>query len=398
MGIGRRVVSSLVAVGLLAGVTACQQTAEPESGAPPSSATPAPCATPSPVSSLVPDGGAWWGVSIDWEHDSLADYSKRLGSAPAVAVTFADLPMSKQDRVNVDAAVEQAHGVGSMLLLTLEPRDGLDVVTRRVAKTLARRLDGYNRAGVPVFVRFAHEMNGSWYPWAQDPRGYVAAFRTMASAVHALAPGSAMMWAPNYGGGYPFTGGQFQAAPGSRAASLLDTNGDGSVTGADDPYAPYWPGTKYVDWVGMSLYHWGSRYPWGENERPEAGKFEALLRGTYRGKAGDEREVPDFYDRYGTRLGLPVAVTETAAFYRPGGGGQKALAIKSDWWRQVLAADHETALPLLKMINWFEWKKLEPEVGARVDWTVTRNPGTLVGLRAAQPDWLRFADVVPHCR
>ena len=36
----------------------------------------------------------------------------------------------------------------------------------------------------------------------------------MAAAVHAGAPGSAMMWAPNYAGGYPFAGGMYEAEPG----------------------------------------------------------------------------------------------------------------------------------------------------------------------------------------
>ena len=64
---------------------------------------------------------------------------------------------------------------------------------------------------MPVVVRFAHEMNGSWYPWGQQPAAYVEAFRRVAGAVHTGAPGSAVMWAPNYGGGYPFTGGTHAA-------------------------------------------------------------------------------------------------------------------------------------------------------------------------------------------
>ncbi len=28
-----------------------------------------------------------------------------------------------------------------------------------------------------------------------------------------------------------------------------------------DPYAPYYPGDAATDWVGMSLFHWGSGYP-----------------------------------------------------------------------------------------------------------------------------------------
>lgn len=88
------------------------------------------------------------------------------------------------------------------------------------------------------------------------------------------------MWAPNYGGGYPFAGGQHQAAAGTPEYLELDTDHDGTVTGADDPYARYYPGDDAADWVGMSLYHWGSVYPWGVNVVPEEGKFLQQLTGT----------------------------------------------------------------------------------------------------------------------
>ena len=65
---------------------------------------------------------------------------------------------------------------------------------------------------------------------------------------------------------------------------------------SDDPYSPYYPGDAAVDWVGMSLYHWGNAYPWGENEIPEAGKFIAQLTGTYDGLNGDDSPLPDFYE------------------------------------------------------------------------------------------------------
>ena len=194
--------------------------------------------------------------------------------------------------------------VGGIGLITLEPIEGLDSVTQAAAEELARLLDDYWRSsGTPSIVRFAHEMNGTWYPWGQQPEAYVDAFRTVATAVHALAPASAMAWAPNEGSGYPFTGGPFASLDTS-----LDTNGDGEITNADDPYAPYWPGDDAVDWVGMSLYHWGSAYPWGENEEPEAGKFVALLSGTYHGLNGDETAVPDFYTVYGDGHGKPVGI------------------------------------------------------------------------------------------
>src|SRR5205823_9919968 len=144
---------------------------------------------------------------------------------------------------------------------------------------------------------------------------------TITEAVHAKAPLTATVWAPNYGAGYPFRGGRYEVGPGSSDFSLMDTNGDGVLSIADDPYVPYYPGDDAVDWVGMSLYHWGSAYPWGENEVPEPGKFLAQLTGAYAGANGDERLVPDFYAVYGEMHHKPVAITETAAFYAPAAGG-----------------------------------------------------------------------------
>jgi hypothetical protein len=38
---------------------------------------------------------------------------------------------------------------------------------------------------------------------------------------------------------------------------LLDTNNDGKIDMSDDPFMPYWPGEEAVDWVGMSVFHFG---------------------------------------------------------------------------------------------------------------------------------------------
>src|SRR4051794_20456730 len=241
---------------------------------------------------VAPADGVLMGVNIDWSRQTLAEYSALRGRRPAVAVSFAGFPLSAQESRDVDAAVDQVRDGGGSLLLTLEPTGGLATVTDEAAAELVTRLDGYNRSGVPVVVRFAHEMNGSWYAWGQQPAAYIAAFRRVAAAVHAGAPGSLMMWAPNYGGGYPFAGGRFAAAPGTGDAVVLDTDGDGQVTVADDPYAPYWPGDDAVDWVGMSLYHWGDAWPWGENEVPEPGKFVAQLTGEYVGLGGGDPRPP----------------------------------------------------------------------------------------------------------
>ena len=244
------------------------------------------------MSASAPDTGALLGVSLDWDRDSIAEYTERLGRAPAVAVTFTRMPLGDQDRTNVAAAAEQAAAHGSTLLLTLEPTGGLATVTDEAIDDLVSTLQDANGNGVPVVVRFAHEMNGSWYAWGQQPAAYVKTFRRVAAAVHEGAPGSSMMWAPSYGGGYPFVGGKHAAKAGSKNARALDTNGDGTLDERDDSYAPYYPGDAAVDWVGMSLYHWGTKYPWGENEVPAAGKLVDQLRGRYHRAGVDERVRP----------------------------------------------------------------------------------------------------------
>ena len=362
-----------------------------------------PASVPSAVASCAavtadaPPRGALLGVSLDWDHDSVAGYTARLGRAPATVVTFTQLPLGDQDRTNVMAAAKQAAAAGSGLLLTLEPGGGLDTVTGAAVTGLVDTLRSVNAQGVPVVVRFAHEMNGSWYAWGQRPEAYVAAFRTVADAVHAGAPGTSMMWAPSYGGGYPFTGGTYGAAPGSKAARALDTTSDGRLDERDDPYSPYYPGDDAVDWVGMSLYHWGTAHPWAENEVPVAGKLVDQLRGRYLHGRVDERVVPDFYGVYGEGHGKPVAITETAALYAPGGRGAAEAAIKRAWWRQAFDPSLVRTLPLVKMVNWFEWAKFEPEVSGTVDWTVTRTPALARAFADDLPDWVVTASGTPAC-
>lgn len=339
---------------------------------------------------LVPDEGVLGGVNLDWETDTIGSYAERLGRTPAVVVSFAALPLSREAEADVDAGVAQAAEAGAAIMLTVEPVEGLASVTQDVADDLAHDLRRWNDAGVPVYLRFAHEMNGSWYAWGQQPSAYVQTFRKVAAAVHATAPRTAMVWAPNYGGGYPFAGGAHEVRAGTTDAALLDTDGDGRLTMADDAYAPYYPGDDAVDWAGLSLYHWGAAYPWGENEVPEPGKLTAMLTGTYRGTVGDERTVADFAEVYGTQHGRPLALTETAAFFAPDAGGSP-VAIKAAWAAQVYDDALHERVPSLRMINWFEWDKHEAEVDAPVDWTATRDPAVRSAHLDALPDWLRSA-------
>jgi hypothetical protein len=349
------------------------------------------------AAAIVPENGALFGVNLDWKSETLAEHRENLGRPPAVSVQFSDIPYDRPTWEHTKSAVRQVRDNGGILLLTLEPHAGLDAMSPDVINQLAYDLLDLNNHGVPVVVRFAHEMNGSWYAWGQQPEKYKAVFRDVANAVHRIAPGSSMMWAPNYGGGYPFSGGQFAAKPESASYAILDTNHDGALTMEDDSYAPYYPGDAYVDWVGVSLYHWGNQRPWGNNDIAEPGKFEQMLTGTYSGTAGDDIGVPDFYHVYGEEHHHPVAIVETAAIFTPSRIGQSELAVKQAWWRQVFSSETHQRFPLLKMINWFEWKKFEIEINDYVDWRAAGSPAIRNAFVSNLPDWLNYADSIHPC-
>lgn len=373
-------------------VASAATTKEPVATAPVATATES---GPRPIPAFSPgDGRAWSGMNLDWANDSIAAVAERLGVTPAAWVQFVRFPLTDGDRQNLDAFFEQVGAVHGVAVVTLEPHDGLGSVTSDAAEDLAAVLDAaWETRGVRTLVRFAHEMNGSWYAWGQQPAEYVEAFRTVASAVHAGAPASAMVWAPNEGAGYPFSGGPYEALPGSPNRAALDTDGDGELTRLDDPYAPYWPGDDAVDWVGMSLYFWGVAYPWGENEVPPEGRFAGALHGVPSGAHEDEVPVPDFYATYAEGHDKPMAIIETAALYDPAGGGPTESDVKSAWFAQVFSADTVREFPRIQMINWFEWRKEEPEVGSTIDWRLSGDAALGRGLLdAAPPGWLRFAD------
>ncbi len=396
--------TALIGCAAPAGAGAPSDPANSPADSPGPAIEPTPSAAPSPRPApsrapgrarLEPASGAYFGVNPDWGRATATDVVASLGVTPAVWVQFAIFPLDAGARANLDGFVEQVATVGGIALITLEPHGGLASVTDAAAEDLADALAGYwERDGVATYVRFAHEMNGSWYPWSQQPAAYVAAFGRVARAVHARAPASAMIWAPNQGNGYPFRGGPFEAAPGSPEVAELDTDGDGALSAADDPYVPYYPGDDAVDWVGMSLYHWGVAYPWGENELPLAGTFEALVRGRDLGAHAGALPVPDFYATYSEGHDKPMAIIETGILYDPAAkAGPPETALKSAWFEEVLGDQTRTTFPRIEMINWFEWRKRESEVDRVIDWRLGSKPELARELLAGvTPGWLTFGE------
>lgn len=350
----------------------------------------------------LPDAGSpWFGPSLDWTSDSAADYEDRLGRSPSLYTQRVNYPLGDDDRTYLRQFVEQAATQGAVAVVSLEPVVPLTELTADDASDLADQLvELHDQLDTYFLVRFAPEMNGTWYAWAQQPLAYVDAFRTVADAVHDATPHAAMVWSPVYGAGYPYGAAYGDVDP-DRVSEVetLDTDGNGRLDEGDDPYGPYWPGTDAVDWVGLTLYHFG----------PDRGRVDNDLDPAEGGRTGDEESsegfeldrVPaedayvdrleeqynyvgdgdrtPFYERFAEANDLPMLV-ETGALWIPDDAGDPELDIKQGWWRQVFAAQAE--YPLIRGYSWLEQERPEAEAQERVvDWRATRTDELTDALR-----------------
>ncbi len=130
---------------------------------------------------------------------------------------------------------------GSMPLFTWQPENSSQGVTQSfsLASIAAGSYDSYLTTwataaktwGHPFFLRFAHEMNGSWYPWCAGTNGNTSAqYIQMWRHVHDI-----------------FTG---VGATNVTWVWCVNTSYSGST-----PIAGLYPGDNYVDWVSLDAYN-----------------------------------------------------------------------------------------------------------------------------------------------
>ncbi len=128
-------------------------------------------------------------------------------------------------------------------MVTVEPYVGGQPVS--LQDIAGGKYDSYIRSeaasaasyGGEVLLRFAHEMNGAWYPWGGDPSAYVSAWRHYVDVFRAAGGGNAkFVWSPN-------------------------VNASGKI-----PFDAYYPEDTghpgYVDYVGLDGYNWGGSAGW----------------------------------------------------------------------------------------------------------------------------------------
>jgi hypothetical protein len=314
-------------------------------------------AVPPADAPLSPESGAYFGASIDWATDTAALQAERLALTPAAFEHATSFPVTDADARYLAEFFRQTEAVGALAVVSLQPAGTLaDFDEAAAAAVVAALADARRQDDIPFYVRFAPDMNANWVAWGQRPEEYIEAFRTFAAALHEALPAAATVWSPVVGEDYPF-------APDAEASdALLDTDGDGRLGPGDDPYGPYYPGERFVDWVGLAAYHDPSGGGHPVNALPAEDAFEQDLSGP-----GDL----DFYGRFAAASDSPLLL-ETAAMYAPGAAGPSALNIKRAWWQQVLAAVESGDYPLLDTIVWRDSSSTRVAVGEVViDWSIT---------------------------
>ncbi|KAJ3306951.1 hypothetical protein HDV03_003276 [Kappamyces sp. JEL0829] len=343
-----------------------------------------------------------FGFSLDWIENipsKVSGPNGPLGWSPAVFNAYLDMYPNRSPTFNqsiFEWQAQEASAVGGILAMTMQPQDIASITDAQYNEMADYCLHINRDYGVPLFFRFAHEMNGDWPSYGMKPTEFIAAFRKLSTAIRSRTNMTAMVWGPNIGITYPFTTPNALSAAPTLATDpvnfrALDTNNDGVINNSDDPYGPYYPGDDYVDWVGMSLY-WYPGYQTGYNVLPPSTYFYDQLRAN--GPTMDLVNAPrngdpllDFYERFVVQKGKPMMIPESSAPYTPNAtndgrnGNYDSAAIKSAWYGQILSDSTYKNLTRLKMVTQFEERKADGN-GLVEDWRVLADPATLSSFKS----------------
>jgi len=193
----------------------------------------------------------WIGAYIagfpGWPRNTAAldNFASLVGRMPAVVMYYTDW---QHDGFTTDVA-ETIRQRGAIPMITWLP-SGDDPTRYTLLSIINGTHDAYIHMfaqqakawGHPFYLRFAHEMNGNWYPWSagkngNTPEQYVAAWRRIhdifgAEGVNQYAR---WVWSPNVESGAEYT------------PITMDR---------------FYPGDQYVDWIGIDGYNWGYDPSW----------------------------------------------------------------------------------------------------------------------------------------
>jgi beta-mannanase len=204
------------------------------------------CAQADAAIAPPPAGTTWLGVAPQTVTPGVAQFAADAGHSVGLVEYFRDWQQGFDT-----ATANSVRALGATPVVTWEPWNASVGTVNQPLYSLSRIISGaydsYIRSwataaaawGHPLFVRFAHEMNGNWYPWSEGVNGnrtgdFVRAWRHVHDVV---------------------------AAAGARNISWIwSVNRD--YTGST-PLAELYPGDAYVDWDGVDVYNGGTAVSMG---------------------------------------------------------------------------------------------------------------------------------------
>lgn len=271
-------------------------------------------------------GAYFWqdGKCAPGDNSAVTAWRDSVGRLPAVWLIFQGWTGWNEFPA---AQAERARELGGQLLVTWEPwsnnvndaRWSCSSIASGSHDTYIRRYARAVRdARVPVMLRFAHEMNGNWYPWGtafnsnfkrhngNSPQQYVAMWRRVVGIFRQEgATNAKWVWAPN----------------------IHFLNDNNSLNDQNRDLAALYPGDNYVDWIGLSVYNDGARRSWNS--------FSMLIDGAY---------------HVVTRISSkPLMIAEMGATE----AGAPSGTSKAAWIEQALNSDIPNRYPRVKLVNWF---------------------------------------------
>ena len=180
-------------------------------------------------------------------YQRITDFGLAAGRAPNLVGYFSGWPQPFEA-----GFARQASAHGATVLVQIDP------TYASVAGIAAGSYDGYLTSfaasvaafGRPVVIGFGHEMNATWYPWGYHhvpPATFVAAWRHVVTLFRDQGAGN-VTW-------------------------LWTINATLSSTG---PISAWWPGARYVTWVGVDGYYYRPRDSFASVFAPTLRQVRAL--------------------------------------------------------------------------------------------------------------------------
>ena len=193
--------------------------------------------SPGPLPVHLPAAaGSYLGVNmkgVPASYAGVTSFASAIGASPDVVMYYSGWYVPFPVKFAGTAASN-----GAVPLVQMDPDN---IKTSEIAEIASGKYDGYLSSYAeavrayhhPVIMSFGHEMNGTWSPWSYGklpPADFVAAWRHIVTLFRVLgAQNVTWLWTVN----------------------IINDTKRGNIP---DP-EPWWPGSSYVNWVGIDGYY-----------------------------------------------------------------------------------------------------------------------------------------------